>query len=75
MSQKKHHSLLETCLGTAIGFIIAVLTQILVFPIFDLEPSFMDNVGIALIFTIVSIIRGYYVRRFFNHLHVKGILQ
>lgn len=74
MMQKRSHSFLEACLGTAIGFGIALLTQILVFPFFGIEASLETNVGLALIFTVVSIIRSYFVRRFFNFLHTTGIL-
>ncbi len=40
------------------GFILAILIQITVFPLFGLYPSFSENIGIALIFTVVSIIRS-----------------
>lgn len=72
--QKKRHSFLEACLGTAIGFLIAVATQMLVFPLFGIKTSTETNLAIAGIFTLVSIIRSYFIRRFFNLLHAKGIL-
>lgn len=72
--QKKRHSLLESILNVAIGFGIALLTQVLVFPLFGWHPSIGDNLAIGSIFTIVSIVRSYYVRRLFNLLHVRGIL-
>lgn len=72
--QKKRHSLLESVLNVAIGFGVALLTQIMVFPLFGLSVSLGQNMAIGGIFTVVSIVRSYYVRRFFNELHVKGIL-
>ena len=72
--QSKKHSLLETCLSTFIGFVVALLTQIIVFPWFNMQVTLFDNVLISLIFTIVSIIRGYSVRRLFNYLHANEIL-
>jgi len=70
--QSRVMSLVETTLSTAIGFIVAVLTQMLVFPIWGLSTTFADDLGIAAIFTVVSIIRGYWVRRLFNWLHVRS---
>lgn len=73
--QSKRGSLIETCTGTAIGYSVAVLTQLLVLPMFDLHVTFGENLVIAAVFTIISLIRGYWVRRLFNWLHMKGVLQ
>ena len=73
--QSKRGSLIETCTGTAIGYSVAVLTQLLVLPMFDLHVTFGENLVIAAVFTIISLIRGYWVRRLFNWLHMKGVLR
>ena len=67
--QSKWMSVVETCASTAIGFAVALLTQILVFPWFGLHPSLGENLWITVIFTGVSLVRGYAVRRFFNWVH------
>ena len=72
--QNKKHSFIEACINTAIGFWIAILTQSLVFPLFGIQASFVDQLGIGAVFTVVSIVRGYLVRRLFNYIHIKGIL-
>ena len=72
--QKKKHSFLETCLSTAIGYGIALATQIVVFPWFNIEVSHSQHLTIGLIFTVVSVVRGYFVRRLFNLIHLKGWL-
>lgn len=72
--QKKKHSLLEACIGTAIGYSIAFVTNLLVLPLFGYTPTLSDNFWITNVFTAISVIRGYYVRRLFNWLHVKEIL-
>ena len=64
--QTKKMSLIETIVGVAIGYIVALLSQIVVFPLFDIEVSLIDNLLIGLLFTVISIIRGYYIRRLFN---------
>jgi hypothetical protein len=75
MSQSKLASKIEVGCGTLIAMITAVITQMIVFPIFDMEVTFGQNIKIMLIFTVVSVIRGYYWRRFMNMLHVKGVLK
>ncbi len=72
--QKKKHSFMETCLGTTIGYFVAICTQMVVFPIFNIETSHSENITIAAIFTVISLIRGYFVRRLFNWLHVNNVL-
>ena len=64
--QTKKMSLIETIVSVAIGYIVALLSQIVVFPLFDIEVSLIDNLLIGLLFTVISIIRGYFVRRLFN---------
>lgn len=69
--QPKWLSLLETALGVLIGFAVALILQLIVFPLFDITTTTSENLQIAAIFTVASIIKGYFVRRFFNWLHVK----
>lgn len=72
--QSKRHSMLEAVLNTLVGFWVAVGSQCVIFPIFDIRVSFGTHIYMGLFFTVVSIIRSYYMRRLFNHLHVNGIL-
>ena len=67
--QSRFMSGVETVASTGIGFAVALLTQILVFPLFDLHPSLGENIAITWIFTGVSLLRGYAVRRLFARLH------
>ena len=48
------------------GFIMAILIQMFIFPLFDLYPSIFDSMGIALIFTVVSMTRSALWRRYFR---------
>ena len=72
--QKRWHSLLEAGLGTAIGFGIAYVITLLVLPLFDLPVTASSGFWITAIFTVISVIRSYWIRRLFNHLHIKRIL-
>ena len=64
--QKKKHSLIEAITNTAVGLAINVILQMIVFPLFDIHISIWDNLGIASIFTVISVARTYLVRRIFT---------
>lgn len=69
--QPKRHSFAEALVNVAIGYGIAVLAQIVVFPWFGIRVALKDNIAIAAIFTLVSIVRSYALRRMFNWWHVQ----
>lgn len=75
MKQSRLMSLLETALSTAIGFAVALLTQIAVFPLFGFHPHLSDNLLITMIFTVVSIVRQFVMRRIFEALHIRRPLS
>jgi hypothetical protein len=66
MSQSRKMSLVEALLNVAIGYLVAVLAQIFIFPLFGIYVPLGDNLLIGLCFTVVSIVRSYLLRRFFN---------
>lgn len=70
--QSRRHSFFEACLNVLIGYWIAVITQVLIFPLFGLQVSLGDNLLIGALFTIVSLIRSYALRRLFNHFHHRS---
>lgn len=72
--QKKRYSFLESCISTCFGFIVALCIQLMVFPLYGIYVDLHINVEITLIFTMVSVIRGYIIRRVFNYLHFKKVL-
>ena len=69
--QSRAHSWLETCANTAIGYLVALLSQIAVFPMFGIHVPFSSNIGIGLWFTAISIVRSFILRRTFNAIHVR----
>jgi AcrR family transcriptional regulator len=75
MKQSKLMSWVETILNTSIGFVIAMATQVLVFPMFGYAPPLSTNFKIACIFTLVSIVRGFVLRRFFEFIRVRRHLS
>ena len=56
----------ESVIDVGSGFILAILIHMFIFPLFDLHPSIFDSMGIALIFTVVSMTRSALWRRFFR---------
>ena len=64
--QTRLMSLIESVANIVVGYGVAVITQLLVFPLFGLAASLSDNLVIGLIFTIVSLARSYALRRAFN---------
>jgi len=72
MRQSRRMSLLESLTNVAIGYGVAVATQIAVFPLFGLEVSLSDNLAIGGLFTLVSIARSYAVRRLFEAIRVQA---
>jgi hypothetical protein len=72
--QTRHASLIETIVNTAVGLGINLAAQVLVFPLFGIYIHITTNLAIAGIFTAISIIRGFVMRRIFETLRVRGIL-
>lgn len=68
MKQSRLMSLIEAIANVGVGFGVAVLAQIVVFPLFGLDVPFKDNLLIGVIFTGVSILRAYTLRRLFEAL-------
>ena len=68
MSQSRKMSLVEAGSNVAVGYVLAVIAQIVVFPWFGLVVSIDDNLAIGAVFVIVSLLRGYALRRLFVRL-------
>lgn len=72
MKQSRFMSAVESGVNVAVGFGIAVATQAVVFPIFGLHASTSDHLAIGAVFTVVSVIRSYCLRRVFEAIRVRG---
>ena len=66
MRQSRLMSLVEAVANVAVGYAVAVATQVLVFPLFGLATTFEQNLAIGVIFTVVSLVRSYALRRIFE---------
>jgi len=73
--QNKKHSLIETITSTAVGFIVSLLLVNIVLPFYGFDVKLDQSVAITVIFTVASILRGYWVRRFFNHINNRHYIN
>lgn len=72
MKQTRLQSFIETCVSTAIGFVIAFGATAVVFPLFGYPVSHANNFWITTIFTGISMVRGMGVRRLFDWWHHRS---
>ena len=70
MKQSRLMSLVEAVANVVVGYGVAVVTQILIFPIFGLHTTLAQNLQMGLLFTGVSIIRSFVLRRLFEAIRV-----
>jgi len=71
--QSRLHSLLEAGVNTLLGYGIALGAQLIVFPLFGVHIPMSSNIAIGIIFTLVSLVRSYCLRRLFNWWHTRGL--
>ena len=66
--QSRSTSFFEILTSTVLGFFLSVAVQRALFPAMGHDFAFAENMVVASVFTAVSILRGYTVRRVFNAL-------
>lgn len=66
--QSRWMSFLEATVNILVGYGLAVLTQVLVFPLFGLQASLGENLLIGGFFTVILLVRSFLLRRLFNAL-------
>ena len=72
--QSRKSSIIEQCFNVGSGFVIAMLLRSFVIgPVWDIEKPVAQDLQIILVFTAVSLIRGYVWRRVFNKKEVKDV--
>jgi hypothetical protein len=65
MKQSRLMSLIEAITNVIVGYALAVVTQIIVFPWFGLEAALGEHMAIGTAFVAVSLVRSYLLRRLF----------
>lgn len=66
MKQSHTASLVEAAANVLVGFVFAITTQVLVFPLYEFHADWREHASIAGIFTAVSLLRSYSLRRAFE---------
>jgi len=64
--QSRRLSLIEAIANVFVGYALAVMTQIVVFPWFGLQVSLGDNLAIGGAFLAISLLLSYALRRLFE---------
>jgi hypothetical protein len=73
MQQTKIGSFIESLMNIAIGYGVALLSQIAIFPLFGIHVPLSTNLWIGAWFTVISLMRSYVIRRWFNaRLHMAA---
>lgn len=70
--QSRKGSLIEACINVIIGYGISFTANAAVLPLFGFHISVGQNLVIGAIFTVISIVRSYVIRRYFNKLILKA---
>lgn len=64
--QTKKQSIIETITSTAVGFMVSFLSTYIIFPLVGLQTTTGINLVVTIYFTAISLLRGYFIRRYFN---------
>ncbi|ATI15721.1 hypothetical protein [Bordetella phage vB_BbrM_PHB04] len=75
MAQSRKGSLVEALANTAIGWGINLTANLLVLPLFGFPVTLPQAIGIGVIFTVISVVRSYCVRRAFNSAPVRKVFD
>ncbi|WP_245190788.1 DUF7220 family protein [Jannaschia formosa] len=73
MKQSRLMSLVESVANVIVGYGVAVVTQILIFPVFGLHTTLAQNLKMGAVFTVVSIARSFALRRLFEAIRVRHV--
>jgi len=72
VKQSRIMSMVEAATNVVVGYVLAIATQIVVFPWFGIETGLAEHLTIGLAFVGVSLVRGYLLRRFFEAIRMRS---
>ena len=73
MKQSRTMSMVEAAANDVVGYVLAIATQIVVFPWFGIETGLAEHLTIGLAFVGVSLARGYVLRRLFEGIRMRSL--
>lgn len=65
--QSRTHSAMEVATSTAFGMLVSAIANAVLFPLFGMHVTAMQNFWLVYIYTVISVARSYVFRRLFNH--------
>ena len=66
MNQTRSASAIESVMNVAIGYMVAICSQVIIFPIYNIHVTTETHLKIGVFFTVISLFRTYAIRRLFN---------
>jgi hypothetical protein len=75
LKQSRSMSFAEAATNVAVGLAFAFVVQIAIFPMFGIVVAITDNLMIAAIFTVVSLVRSFTLRRLFEAVRISGLVN
>ena len=73
MKQSRTMSMVEAAANVVVGYVLAIATQIVVFPWFGIETGLPEHLTIGIAFVGVSLVRGYLLRRLFESIRMRSV--
>lgn len=71
MSQTRKESAIEAVVNILVGYTVNLLANFAIFPLFGWEITLEQNLLMGVFYTVVSFVRSYGLRRFYNWRHRK----
>jgi hypothetical protein len=71
MKQSRAMSMIEAVANVVVGYGVAVATQILIFPVFGLHTTLVQNLKMGAVFSAISIARSFVLRRIFEAIRMR----
>ena len=76
MNQSKLSSMIEVAFNIAIGFTINFIANMWILPAYGFDTlTWKVNLQLGIVYTVISVIRSYVVRRWFNAMLHKAALK
>lgn len=73
--QTRTQSAIEAVANVLVGYLVALASQLLIFPMFGIHVPLSSNFAIGAWFTVISLVRSYVLRRWFNGLKFRRSVQ
>lgn len=73
IGQSRKMSAVETTISVVVGYVLTVLIQYLVYPLFGISVPAREAFAISALIVLIAFVKNFTVRRVFNLLHVKSL--